>query len=267
LKSLGVEHLTALELAPANLVREAAKVGFKSVGLRVHPVTADGLAYPTSPGTREHQELRDLLRSEGVCLHDIEFIQLTPDVNIKSFGKLLESGADLGAICVTVSGDDPDSGRLVASFAALCDLAAPFGLRVDLEFMRWRKIGNLQQAVGIVAAADRTNGCVLLDALHLDRSGGTPADVRQLPAGWIRAVQLADAPATRPRTDEEAIAEARRGRLAPGEGVLPLSELLSAVSPDVALSVEMPMPGLKPSERLALAYAAMVRTLASVSGR
>ena len=87
MKCLGVAHLTALELAPADFVREAAKAGFKSVGFRVHPVTAGGAAYPTSPGTRDHQELRDLLQSEGVALHDIEFIQLTPGVDTQSFAK------------------------------------------------------------------------------------------------------------------------------------------------------------------------------------
>jgi hypothetical protein len=55
--------------------------------------------------------------------------------------------------------------------------------------------------------------------------------------------------------------------LAPGDGALPLSELLDALPSDVSLSVEMPMSGLRTSERLALAYAATVRTLASVLGK
>jgi sugar phosphate isomerase/epimerase len=251
---LGIAHLTALELPPADLVRLSAKAGFGSVGLRVVPVAPGAPAYPTSVGTREHRALRDLLEGEGMRLNDVEFVQLTPAIDIPALAPVLEAGADLGASSLTVSGDDDDADRLAANLTALCDLAAGFGLRVDVEFMRWRAVGRLDQAVALVRAADRPNAAVLVDALHLIRSGGSSDDLAGLPPSLIGAAQLCDASARQPATDQEVIAEAREGRLPPGEGVLPLSELLSVLPGDVPLSVEMPMPQVPAAERLTLAF-------------
>ena len=44
-------------------------------------------------------------------MNDIEFIQLTPDIDVQAFAGLFEAAADLGAMSVTVSGDDRRSMR------------------------------------------------------------------------------------------------------------------------------------------------------------
>lgn len=160
-----------------------------------------------------------------------------------------------------MTGDDTDEMRLAANLAALCDLAAVHGLRVDVEFMRWRVVGNLAQALGLVERARRPNCAVLLDALHLFRSGGTARDVAAVTRGVaavtrgvIGGVQLSDAGPKAPQTIDETIQEARGGRLPPGDGVLPLAELLHSLPASAPISVEMPMPSLATDERLALAY-------------
>ena len=258
---LGLAHLTALELPPSVLVKEAARAGFTSVGLRVHPATVGDPAYPTRVGTEDHRALKQILTNEGVRVNDIEFIQLTPDVEVSAFAGLFEAGADLGAISVTVSGDDDDNARLTAHFAGLCDLAQQFGLRVDLEFMRWRAIGSLPQAEAIVRQAGKSNGAILVDALHLSRSGGSPGDLIAIPDQLLRGAQLCDAAAEMPTTDAAVIAEARGGRLPPGEGALPLGGLLQALPSDASLSVEMPLPALKARARIAMAFEATRRLL------
>ncbi len=258
---LGLAHLTALELSPPELAREAASAGFDAIGLRVHPAMAGGIAYPIRTGSWAQRELRTILASQGVRLNEIEFIQLTPGLDIASFAPLLEAGAELGASAVTVSGDDPDHLRLTASFAALCDLAGTFGLRVDLEFMRWRVVGTLAQAEAVVRGADRPNGAILVDALHLSRSGGAPGDLAAVPRRFLRAAQLCDAAPTQPVSDADAVAEAREGRLPPGEGALSLAALVQALPADAALSVELPMRGPDARARIATAYAATRRLL------
>jgi sugar phosphate isomerase/epimerase len=258
---IGLAHLTALDLPPPELIAAAARCGFRSVGLRVHPASAGGPAYPTRTGTASHRALAQALRAEGMRLNEIEFIQITPEIDIRSFEPMLEAGGDLGATSVTVSGDDPDPHRLAAHFAGLCDLARPFGLRVDLEFMRWRVVGTLQQAAAVVRRADKANGAILVDALHLSRSGGRPADLATLPVNLLQAVQLCDAGAAMPANDAETIAEAREGRLPPGEGALPLSELLAALPGDVAVSVEMPSREPSAQTRIATAFAATQRLM------
>jgi sugar phosphate isomerase/epimerase len=258
---LGLAHLTALELSPPALVGAAARAGFASVGLRVVPATAGGPAYPTRVGTEAHRALKQILSAEGVRVSDIEFIQLTPDIDVPAFAGVFESAADLGAISVIVSGDDHDHGRLTAHFAELCDLAQPFGLRVDLEFMRWRAIGALPQALAIVRDANKSNGAILVDALHLTRSGGKAADLISISDEWLRAAQICDAGADVPATEAAIIAEAREGRLPPGEGALPLGDLLEALPADAFLSVEMPMPVLETRARIPAAFEATRRLL------
>jgi len=258
---LGLAHLTALDLAPVALAAEAARAGFSFIGLRVIPVTAGGPAYPARVGTDAHRELKRSLAGEGVRLNEIEFVQLTPRVDIPALAGLFEAAADLGAVAVIASGDDDDPVRLTAHFADLCDLAQQFGLRVDLEFMRWRAIGSLPQAEAIVRGAGKANGTILVDALHLHRSGGKPGDLISIPAHHLRAVQICDAVADMPASDAAIIAEAREGRLPPGEGALPLGELLEALPADAILSVEMPLPALAVRARLATAFNATRRLL------
>jgi sugar phosphate isomerase/epimerase len=258
---LGLAHLTALDLAPTALVSEAARAGFSFIGLRVIPATAGGPAYPMRVGTDAHRDFKRCLANEGVRLNEIEFVQLTPDIDIPALAGLFEAAADLGAAAITASGDDDDPARLTAHFAKLCELAQQFGLRVDLEFMRWRAVGSLLQAEAIVRGAGKANGAILVDALHLNRSGGKPADLTAIPAQLLRAAQLCDATAGIPSTDAAIIAEAREGRLPPGEGALPLGELLEALPSDTRLSVEMPLPALDVRARLATAYSAARRLL------
>ncbi|MGF6773664.1 sugar phosphate isomerase/epimerase [Paraburkholderia sp. GAS199] len=251
--TLAAAHLTALELDSLDFVVQAARAGFNAVGLRLNPTAPGAIAYPTRAGTEAHRALRRALADEGLTVHDVEFIPVLPDIDVASYAPMFDAAADLGARCVTVSGDDPDTSRLTANVAALADLAACYGLRVDLEFMRWRHVGTLSEARAVVERAGHANLAVLVDALHLARSGGKPSDLRALPAGMLRAVQLCDASANDPVGDEATILEARTGRLPPGEGVLPLLDLLDALPAGTALSVEMPLPSLAAPERLALA--------------
>ena len=79
-----------------------------------------------------------------------------------------------------VAGDEPDPARMTANFAALCDAAAPYGLSCDLEPMPWCSVASVRDAARIVAAADRPNGAVLVDALHFFRSASTLDDVKRL---------------------------------------------------------------------------------------
>ena len=262
MKALGVAHLTALHLAPADLVTQAAGAGFSSVGLRLHPATAGGLYYPLDVAAR--QVLKAVLDDQGMRVGDIEFVELTPDVDIEALASLLETGADLGATSLTVSGDDSELSRLTDHYAALCQLAAGFGLRVDLEFMRWRAVATLQQARLIVEGAGQANGGILLDALHLFRSGGEVAMLADIDPYWLRSVQLCDAPLQAP-PETQIITEAREGRLPPGQGQLPLAELLAALPGAVAVSVEMPYGKLGSVERLGLAYSSVAELLNSVA--
>lgn len=138
---------------------------------------------------------------------------------------------------------------ILALLAAMCEMARDHGLRVDLEFMRWRPVATVQQACAVVTGAGQANSGVLVDALHLFRSGGQVADIAAVDPRLLRAVQLCDAPMLAP-AEALIIPEAREGRLLPGQGQLPLAALLAALPGDVDISVEVPCAGLPPEHRL-----------------
>jgi sugar phosphate isomerase/epimerase len=79
---------------------------------------------------------------------------------------------------------------------------------------------------------------VLVDTLHLARSGGRPADLTAVPALLLPYLQVADAPAAGPGEAAGLLDEALNGRLLPGEGALPIGETLATV-PAVPLSFEV----------------------------
>jgi sugar phosphate isomerase/epimerase len=106
-----------------------------------------------------------------------------------------------------------------------------------LEFLPIFTIGSLAAAVDLVQEVGRPNAGVLVDTLHLARSGGTAADLRTVPPRLLPYVQLADAPAAAPPADQLRD-EALHGRLLPGDGALPLAAVLDAV-PDVPVSLEI----------------------------
>jgi sugar phosphate isomerase/epimerase len=78
--------------------------------------------------------------------------------------------------------------------------------------------------------------------LHFSRSGGLPAHVAGIDPALLRYAQICDAGADMPGpTDTPAlIREARTGRLLPGEGVLPLKELVAVLPAQVPLAIEAP---------------------------
>jgi sugar phosphate isomerase/epimerase len=264
IRPVGIAHLTVLDLPPVELVKLSAEAGFTSVGLRLFAAYPGAPTYSLPVGSPVLRELRDLLRATSQRVYDIETITIDPGFSLDGIEAVFESGRILGAQRVTVSGDDADTARLVANFAELCDLACRYGLGIDMENLGWRSVSTFSDALAVVRAADRPNGAVMIDALHFFRNGGRIEDLRGVPAALLRSVQLCDAPARSPATKEEKIAEARAGRLPPGEGTLDLAGMLAALPSDIALSVEAPMAeAMEPGPRLKHIHAATLKFLSS----
>ena len=250
-RPLGLDHLTVLELPPPALIALAARIGYTCVGLRLYPAYPGGVYYELAPGSAALRALRRQLRDDGVTIYDVEFVTIVADFVPARLTAMLAAAAELGAARLSVCADDPEPSRLTANFAALCDLAGGFGMGVDLEFMAWRRVNSLAAAVAVVTAAGRGNGGVLVDALHLARTGGMPADLAAVPPALLRSAQLCDAPAARPASEAAGIQEARAQRFPPGAGALPLAALLAALPSDARLSAEVPMTNAMTAEQRA----------------
>ena len=107
------------------------------------------------------------------------------------------------------------------------------------EFLPIFSVSTLAAAADIAAEVSRSNIGVLVDTLHLARSGGTAVDLGLFNPTLFPYLQLADAPLILADSSPAGLREeALFGRLLPGEGALPLAETLRAV-PHVPVSIEL----------------------------
>jgi sugar phosphate isomerase/epimerase len=261
---LALSHLTALDAIPPDLVAAGAAAGFGAVGLRVWPAGNEP-PYPMIGDTPMVRETVSRLRDTGMRVLDIEVLRLRPDSEPDEALRILDAGARLGAQFVLVIGNDTDESRLTERFASVCAAASARGLRAALEFMIFSAVKTLADAVRIIEGAAQP-AAVLVDALHLQRSGGMPAEVAALPPERLPYAQVCDAPSDPVWPDEaQARDEARRDRLLPGDGALPLHALVDALPAGAPLAVEAPVAALaqySPAERARLAFNAVTRVLA-----
>lgn len=239
---LGLAALGFLELDPPSFVSVAAAAGFSSVTLRTRAATPGGVEHPVPAGGPLARDTLARLRDTGVAATQIELIALTRDLDPGRCRPMLEDGAALGATRVVATGDDPDDAVVADRLAALCELAAGLGMVVDLEFMPFRCVATLPQALAVVRRAAQPHARVMVDALHLFRSGGSVAALRAADPHALGVCQLCDAPLAAPPAHLLAT-EARERRLAPGLGELPLAELLRALPAGTRLAVEAPLAG------------------------
>lgn len=235
---IGVAHFSAIQLPPHEFVRQAAAAGFSAVGLRLHPAFAGAPYYELPQGSRAASEFRTLLDSEGTRVFDIEFFIIGPDFKASAVEHIVAAAADIGARRLSACGDDTDRGRLVDNFNAFCQLAGQYGMAVDIENMGWRAVSSYKDSAALVHACGRDNAGALVDAIHFFRNGGS---VDEIDVDIVRHVQLCDVAGPPPEGAEGMINEARAGRLAPGDGILALKDLVAKLSGKAAISVEVPL--------------------------
>lgn len=232
-------HLTVLQCTPPQMVEIASKTGYDYVSLRMTAVTPNERTYPLMDDREMMKETQARMADTGVRVLDIELARMDPDTEPESYLSFLEAGGELGARAVIAQLPDPDRERATQRFERLCDLAKPFGLTVDLEFPSWTQTPDLKSAAAVLKAAKRSNGGILIDTLHFDRSGSSLEELKNLPRQWFHFVHLCDAPSQIPETTEEIIHAARADRYFPGEGQLNLLEILACM-PMVPYSLEIP---------------------------
>ncbi|HJV86587.1 MAG TPA: TIM barrel protein [Noviherbaspirillum sp.] len=220
------------EATPLQTVEAAAAAGFEAVGLWIEPSTW------TAQTTRE---VRQAVRERGLSVLDAEVIWLRPGPANPDHLRVLDIAAELGAANVLVVSSDPDRDATVEKFAQLCEYARRSSLRVALEFGAFTDVPTLGAAAAILERAAQPNQALLVDALHLQRSGGLPSHLREVPASWFSYAQFCDVPLSGPAaSDRGAIREeAVDRRVCPGEGELPLRDLLQALPAALPLSIEV----------------------------
>jgi len=236
---LSLGNSTLFNASPIEVVNAAAAGGFDAVGVRVagrKPGDGSAAVIGNASTIRDLRRRRD---DTGIAITHVTAYWVTPDLPLAKFLPVIETAAELGAGMIGVNCGYPDEARFVSFMASYCEAAAKYRLKLVLEFMPYSGAKTLEQAVRMIGETGRPNFGLMVDPLHLARSGGTPADVKKVEPGLIYMVQLCDAPLEKP-ADLELRVEALTGRLYPGEGGLPLHDLLDAVPREAQIDVEAP---------------------------
>jgi sugar phosphate isomerase/epimerase len=244
MNEFSLAHLTVLSLPPPEMVSVAARTGYQAVGLRLIAVTPDSPGYPLMDDAAAMKETKARLDDTGLRVGDIEFVKITPEIDIAALEPFAVAGAELGARHIIAAPYDPDLGRLSERFAALADLAGRYNLSVLLEFFPWTVVPNLREAKRIVDAADRKNAGILVDTLHFARSESRLDDIAAIAPDRFPMVHVCDAKAGRSFTTEQLLHTARAERLPPGEGDIDIGSILGRLPAGITIGLEVPMEGL-----------------------
>ena len=220
------------ECGPVATVRAAAFGGFDAVGLWVEP--ADWTAATT-------RDTHSALADSGLELLDVEVIWLKADSAMDDHRRVIDIGAQLGARNVLCVSSDPDAGATAARLAELCGHAEGSHMRVALEFGIFTAVKNLRAALAVLDAVAHPLRALLIDPIHVDRSGSAIAEIAGIDPALLPYAQFCDAPALRPDADDfdAVIIDAIDLRQQCGAGALPLAELYRALPMGIPLSIEL----------------------------
>lgn len=233
-------HLTLLQYAPPELTEIAARAGFEYVSYRPIAFGLEGEPrHPLASDRALFKRTKAALQATGVRLLDIELARIHAQVDVRTYLPALESAAELGGrhVLTSVWCDDMQFAR--DRFAELCELAAPLGLTVDLEFVSFAAIATPAQAARFLRTCPCPNAGLCVDTLHFDRSACPVTELDELPEEWFHYAQICDAPAHRPGDDQHARWIAREARLLLGEGAVDVRGILAHMPP-MPYSIELP---------------------------
>lgn len=238
-RPISLAALTVLEVGPVEMIRIARACGYSHVGLRPVAATPAEPHVPILDNSGNRAEVRRALDGEGIAVLDCEIVRLTDAIDWDQMKRVIDFAAEFGADRLLVADNDPDHARSHDSLARLAQLGEGAGVTACLEFMPWTQSPNLAAARRRVAGI--ANAALLIDAFHLNRSGGSPAEIQT--GDPISYLQLCDIAGPVPDMDE-ILREARSARLFPGEGDVDLVDILRRTG-EVPISLEVPADRLR----------------------
>jgi sugar phosphate isomerase/epimerase len=225
----------------ADRAAAAAKAGFTGIGVQLADLAGTGGAA--------------VIRDPAVTVTEAEFLGgwvLAEDLDVPSPSEelLVEVARVAGPLRVT-SGEfaagPADPGRAADTLVVLANRLAPHGITLAVEAFAWGAIPDYPTALEIVRRSGASNAGLMIDVWHWFATGADVAMLRDVDPHEIVGVQLNDGPRTR-RDDPEILHRARTTRWLPGEGELPVRELVGALHTagyTGPYSVEVNYPGFR----------------------
>lgn len=251
IRQLCLEPLPVLDVPVAEAIDMAAAAGFAYMSLWVNSPTPQFEA-PCRVEQHAAPALARRLKDAGISVRNLEVFRVGPGTDISLYAAPLALGAELGARTATAIARNGSS-ETAESLSRLTQLAAGLGIRINVEFLSYRGPTSLSQVVDLVACTGGAGTGILVDILHLVRTGGSVEEMRALDQELIGHVQLCDGPLAVPAEGLEH--ESASDRMLPGTGEFPVAAFIEAL-PAVSIGLEIPRTsaafrGLTPKERVA----------------
>jgi sugar phosphate isomerase/epimerase len=244
---LGVEMLCVFGMPPVEYVHLTADLGGRYITTGMvgfAPLKALGYQpFSLRDDPRLRRDLLAAMDERGVSIALGEGLLIAPGVDVGSYAADLDIMAELHIPRINTVSLEPDRDRTFDELAKLTGLAAERGILTSVEPVPGLAIADLPTAMAAVEHVGRDEISLLIDTMHVARSGAGPDDLRSLPAERIGHIQLCDVP-LRSTHEYRYTDEAMYHRLAPGDGELPLAEMLAALPRDRVVGLEVPMRSL-----------------------
>ncbi|WP_431803525.1 sugar phosphate isomerase/epimerase family protein [Halobacillus andaensis] len=239
-KKFSLAHLTALGCSPPELTYVASRAGYDYVSLRpIYMGLPDEPNYELATNKQMFRETKSALLDTGLQLLDIELARVYDGVDPDSYVPAMEVAAELGGSHILSSIWTDDRNYAIEQFAEICELAEPFGLTVELEFVPIASVDHLSGAIDVLRRANQDNAGLMIDINHFYRSGDKVEDLDAVPRDWFRYLHLCDASTKPLHSKEEMTRILREERLYLGEGGIDVKSIVDRI-PEIPYSIEMP---------------------------
>ncbi len=232
-----MDHILSLaagtlpEFQPEQVARAAGEAGFSHCGFTIEPEKWDAAALAAAKAVVAEHDL-SILDVEVVWIP--EGGKLTDDHRL-----IIDAGTELGAANVLVVSSEPDHGRTAEALHQLCSWAAPGNMRVALEFLMITAVRSMDDALAIIRKADHPAAALLIDTIHFQRAGHRPGQLEDLEACLLPYTQICDGNLTCDSSFEAFLEDAIDLRSCPGEGELPVADVIRALPDNIPLSLEI----------------------------
>jgi sugar phosphate isomerase/epimerase len=212
-------------------VEVAAKAGFKGMGFWHTDIQEILRSY-------SFKEMKQILDDHGIVRIEVEWlldwfcsgVRRSASNKIRSL--LFDAAEILGARHIKIGdlgNDCADVQKMTEEFALLCRQAAERGVCVLIEMLprQFSRAPSLDDVLAICRGAGASNGGIMLDNLHVQRTGTTPEAIvrkvgREIPLG----VEINDGYLATPVKFQDSVVNKR---LLPGDGEFDIAAFLQAL--------------------------------------
>ena len=171
---------------------------------------------------------------------DIELARIVDGDDPVEYVPAMEAAVALGARHVLSSIWSSDRSWVLDQFDRLCDVAKPFGLTVNLEFVSSTEWSTLQGASDVIRASGRDNVGLMVDTMHFHRAGTSLAELDAVPLDGSTSCTSPTTARRRQQYLTDARRTMREERLYPGEGAIDIAGILHHLPERVVCAIELP---------------------------